>query len=248
MRKSAIKVLKEGESVIYESLNLSDKLRRGFVHELKSKFKDIRCECIVVATSYELCVSRYGADYKEYMEKTILKQMSSFKCPWYDEGWDAIKVIPGTSWADNHYYLSQYECRAAVMDHQTPHHKDTTIAEHCHRVEMYLSKHFDDYQSCLKKLGIYHDIGKVLTQTFDEKGVAHYYSHDCVSSYCVLLRQGETYLSDYILEQSVVIGYHMKKYHYRGNDEGYEKWHESLDKELKYKYDCLLAADKSDRD
>ena len=34
--------------------------------------------------------------------------------------------------------------------------------------------------------GLWHDIGKLHTQHFDEYGIAHYYNHDCVGAYQIL--------------------------------------------------------------
>ena len=63
------------------------------------------------------------------------------------------------------------------------------------------------YDATVVNATMLHDFGKVYTQTFDEKGVAHYYNHENVSAYFYfLLTCG---ISKEAIDTSWLIAHHM---------------------------------------
>ena len=66
------------------------------------------------------------------------------------------------------------------FDQKTPHHK-FTLWEHCQNV-----KNQFELLDIRRVAAIWHDVGKIFTQTIDDKGVAHYYSHEHWSTYYVV--------------------------------------------------------------
>ena len=71
-----------------------------------------------------------------------------------------------------------------------PHHR-FTVGGHCLNMFNYFIDKGDEVRATA---GRFHDVGKMLTQHFDDYGIAHYYSHDSVGAYYML-----THL-DYFLE------------------------------------------------
>jgi len=54
-----------------------------------------------------------------------------------------------------------------------------------------------------------HDIGKPFTMTFDLNGIAHFYNHNCIGAYDVLLTDIPEELK---LDVALLIQYHMNYY------------------------------------
>ena len=59
----------------------------------------------------------------------------------------------------------------------------------------------------------WHDIGKLLTQTFDNDKIAHYYSHENVSAYYYLLINAEDFSDDVFLTMGLRELYDMRVAH-----------------------------------
>ena len=78
-----------------------------------------------------------------------------------------------------------------------------------------------------------HDIGKVFTKVFDDKGIAHYYNHENWSAYLALC-------CGYSLEVATLCNYHMLPY----NEQGIPTWRARLGDEL---WDKIMLLHECDR-
>ena len=188
MQNRTIASLKTGRSVIYDATNIKRKDRLGILNRVKSLKMDIRCECHIVWARFETCIERNNNRERVVPEEVIWRMAKQFQTPWYDEGWDEIKIIQ----KDSHYW---YDDLPLDMSHDNSHRENDSIKEHIARVKfevLKISKEIDNYEfvvlSCLASV---HDIGKVYTKDFhNSKGEvtedAHYYQHQNVGAYMVL--------------------------------------------------------------
>ena len=197
MQNRTIQDLKDGVSVvIYDATNIKRKDRKEILRRVKSLKMDIRCECHIVWARFETCIERNNNRERVVPEEVIWRMAKQFQTPWYDEGWDEIKIVM----RDSHYW---YEHLPLDMPHDNSHHKNDSIKEHIDRVLDLACQNHDllvgkdnFHTDTIKKrfivnLSLCHDIGKVYTKDFhNSKGEpteeAHYYQHQNVGAYMVL--------------------------------------------------------------
>ena len=197
MQNRAIQDLKNGLSVIiYDATNIKRKDRLGILNRVKSLKMDIQCECHIIWARLGTCIDRNNNRERVVPEEVIWRMAKQFQTPWYDEGWDEIKIML----KDKEYH---YDELLLSINHDNPHHKNDSIKDHMERVKkeclakMYAPETEDDkfYDETEAKeaifLSIVHDIGKIYTKEFrNSKGEpteeAHYYQHQNVGAYMAL--------------------------------------------------------------
>ena len=198
--------LKKGISVIYDATNLSMKRRKNLLDNLKaSHFDDVvfyRCEVFAAPVEIlkERNANRTGADcVPEYV---IDRMITQFQFPQYFEGWDWIHVNERS--VGGHLDLKQME----GFDQHNPHHQ-LNLFDHSYAVADLICESIGDLSY---EVGIWHDVGKLYTQTFDEHGIAHYLNHANVSAYIYLLDYINTYssITTNFFDNIFVINYHMR--------------------------------------
>lgn len=213
--------LKAGKSCVYDATNVVSKRRRGFLGTLEK----IDCvkECILFLTPIEECKRRNQSRERKVPEEAIEKMLKSFWVPMYYEGWDNISVV----YDDYNFTIPISSLEG--FDQKNSHHSFPLLvhmrktASYIH--ENYLMKLPPERVSRLLSAAIYHDVGKVYTQTFVNcKGEiteeAHYYGHESYGAYLYLLRafasntvKGENPFGlDDIFYIAALINWHMKPY------------------------------------
>ena len=94
-----------------------------------------------------------------------------------DKDWeDVVEELKEKDWVEKESLIQHMQ----NFDQKTPHHK-FTLWEHCQNV-----KNQFELLDIRRVAAIWHDVGKIFTQTIDDKGVAHYYSHEHWSTYYVV--------------------------------------------------------------
>lgn len=151
---------------------------------------------IVVCQTIEKCIEQDSNRSRSVGKNVILKYAKSFQFPQYLEGFDSIKIVrPGFKQKEygksTLHFLSHelFEVLKPQLDNfeqHNPHH-DFTVGKHS---DLIADKAMKDYISgdismedfaVLLPAGLWHDCGKIYTQTFDENNVAHYYGHESIS-------------------------------------------------------------------
>lgn len=199
--------LKNEESVAYDATNLSSRRRKNFLKTLE-RF-NVKKICIVLVAEPELLIKRQNERVRKVSKEVIKKQLLSFQCPFYTEGWDDI-------WIMNYSYCSlEDSLEKNKIPNNNPHHTTNSIYEHCARAKEIMKQFTNKYW--LWDAALYHDIGKYFCKTFvNSKGEvteeAHYYGHQNYGAYLSLL--DSTY-SDRIFDRlylANLIQYHMEPY------------------------------------
>lgn len=228
MRSRTLSSLREDKDVIYNATNVSFKDRRGILSQVKNLKKEVKITGIILATPLKVCKERNCARERVVPNFVFNKMLSRWQTPFYNEGFNEIKVITDPQ----SEVAKEYSGKVFHFgDQKNPHHT-FSLYEHCLRCYMSLISQKAPVEVCLA--GLFHDWGKIFTQTFDEEGIAHYYQHENYSAYMVLEMGGS-------LEMAQLINYHMLPYNYKG---GEATWRVRLGEELWQKVLMLHQADK----
>lgn len=234
----ARELLKAGTNVILDATNITIKSRKQIFEQLKGI--DCTKECYVMNVPINICAERLlerNQDTKNQIEvplDVLYKYQKSFEMPFYEEGWDDIEINTIQS-----FVPSQYELCIDSMDNfeqKNSHHK-YTVGEHGKKLEKFIKKY--KFPKCT---GIFHDIGKLFTQTIGEDGQAHYYQHHNVGAYFLL---SHTYLIEdiNILDLVFYVNYHMLPFTWQ-TDKAKEKWKKIFGE---HKFEMLQTLNEGDK-
>lgn len=226
MRSRTLRDLLAGKDVIYNATNIKYKDRKPILSQLK-KINNLTCYCKIFVAPVEVCKERNAKRDRVVPNFVYDSMLKSFQIPFYNEGFDNIEVIKTWDGSDLDYMKEIIEKVKAFGDQKNPHHT-LSLWEHCQECgRLAFEKGYEIISAIL------HDFGKVFTQTFDEKGIAHYYGHAETGSY-LALNMG------FNLEIVQLINYHMMPYDYKG---GKEVWRERLGEELWKKLEQIHECD-----
>lgn len=187
MRKRTISLLQSGTNVVYDATNLHRKHRKHLLSNLPS---DCRKIAVVVWAKVEECIARDNARERTVGTQVIEKMLRGFQPPYFDEGWDEIRLEYTSGKYTANDYIDWIDC-----PHDNPHHPNT-VAEHTHKVvncvyPVCAENEAPNAAHLLHIVAFLHDIGKKHTKSFvNSKGettdTAHYYDHHNVGSYYTL--------------------------------------------------------------
>lgn len=191
--------LSRGINVIYDACNFSEKYRKHTLHNIEN----IHCYHIatVLIERPEVCIKRQTLRERKVPDYVIWRQIKQFQMPHESEGWDGINVLC------NSYDSTELEIILLPVkdfDQRNPHHS-CALDKHLVLASDYARGH--KFDSNVIQAALYHDIGKIFTQTFDENGIAHYYNHENVSAYYFFLLSGSTWWNG--REVAWLINHHM---------------------------------------
>lgn len=198
MGRRARSALKEGVWVIYDATNLSEKFRRHFLSSLEK----IPCfkNCVVFAAPPSVCIERQKKRERKVPEYVVWKQVMQFQMPHYYEGWNNIQLKVELYESSE---VSKVLAPLRGFDQRNPHHRETLDG---HLVKAARYSQSQQYPEPVYQAALFHDIGKMFTQSFDDDGVAHYYGHEKVGAYYYLLLAGDSLWS---IEVAWLITHHM---------------------------------------
>lgn len=243
-------LLKSGHSVVFDATNLSARRREGFLKQLP---KDCYKECVVIITPPEVINARMAYRERKVPPEVIEKQIKSFQCPYYYEGWDNIEIRWDFECAleDAEHYFAL--CEKTENDNHN--HSTANVNEHIDMATLYFGVNYAhrrdlDVKSIAEAVK-FHDIGKPQTKVFhNAKGEptdeAHYYGHQNYSAYIYLMTHmallyDEVY-ADFVLRIANLIQFHME--HFFRDENGIEKFYKKtgFGKELEVIRRCDMAA------
>lgn len=183
MHKRTLEALNAGYDVIYDATNITRKSRRAILGQLPA---NVIKECNIVWAPIEVCIKRDAARARTVGKEVIDSMLKRFEAPFYDEGFDFIRVKVSVHGCEFDPYKYYYDSVSALcIPHDNPHHS-ADVYEHCMLCGDYLKD--KDIPQIVKTAGYIHDIGKPYTKVFtNAKGepteTAHYYGHHSVGAW-----------------------------------------------------------------
>ena len=235
MRSRALHELREGNSVVYDATNICFKDRKGILNSVNKELPEVWITGVVFATPVEVCKEWNQKRARSVPDFVYDKMLHRWQTPFDGEGFNSILVVnPGIgSYDPEQYKLDIVEKVKAFGDQKNPHHT-LSLFDHCQKCgEIAFEEYGHHFPAIAATI---HDYGKIYTQSFDEAGVAHYYSHENVGSF-MALEMG------FNLEVAQLVNYHMLAYNYKG---GEDVWANRLGSvlwdKIKILHDCDVRA------
>lgn len=244
-------ILKQGKNCILDATNTTIKSRKRIFDNIKEPCNKV---ALIFNTPYEECLNRLevrNSDPNSHsVPKEVLKKyLYSFEIPFTEEGFDYIDIVNKPSMEDSLIYQKEAMLLAVAFDQHNMHHTQN-LFNHMNSVREEISKQVEK-DPILTLSGMYHDIGKLFTQTYKPGDLnAHYYNHANVGTYYLLCRCGfyadEQGDSRYLVEETLrwlfYINYHMHLYNCK-TDKSQNKWRNIFGN---YKYNNLIILNKAD--
>ena len=220
------KYLKNGIDVFAEATNITMKSRRAILNIIK----EIDCEkvCVVIVKPIDECKRDNVGREHPVSEYVIDKQARKFQIPFREEGWDKIEFIDHIE--DKQGCVAEIESTWVPevyndFDQKNPYHMES-LGKHMTDAYDFSKKIHNDYSVLVATK--YHDMGKLYTQTFDEDGVAHYYGHENIGAYMMLVyeiaNQHSLFVNHNIGDIAFYINYHMLPFQWKPISECDNKW------------------------
>ena len=185
LHKDMIEHLKSGGTAIYDATNVTRKNRKSILNRIPS---DVDKTVHVIWTRIDECIERDARRSRSVGTDVINKFLHRWQTPWYDEGFDEIRLIINDTF-DRYEYGNALRTALDIL-HENPHHKfNETVYEHC--VAAYnhiIEKEGQINHDVVQKATLWHDVGKPLTKFFkceEDKLIPHarYYEHHNVGGY-----------------------------------------------------------------
>ena len=231
------KNLENQKNVIADATNLTMKSRRAIM--MKVHGLNIKKVCVIIPKPFEQCKEDNLHREHPVPDFVLDKQIRRFQIPFYNEGFDEIVIKHFDQVPSMITVLSEMN----DFDQKTSYH-DKTLGEHSGYTARLFEKY--DYPKYYMLSAIYHDVGKLYTQTFDDNEIAHYYGHAEYSAYLVLSELHDTFSDlsdDEFLDVCFLINYHMMPFNW-DTDKAKQRWKERFGE---YKYKMLLDFNECDR-
>lgn len=220
-------------NVFYCATNLNMRYRIHTLNQIKRRFPDVKCRAVVFNTPLFICKEWNKKRERQVPDWLFERQIKQFQMPVYNEGWDVIEIITPAEYDVKEFSKGIWDDVRAAGSQDNPHHS-RTLYDHL----MYCLKQVntsnlpeEEWVNMYAAAGA-HDIGKVYTRSYDENGVAHYYSHDSYGAF-LAMNMGLP------IEVIQLVCYHMKPYDTNASS----VWEKRLGEELWKKILILHDAD-----
>lgn len=193
-------------NVFYCATNLTMRHRIHTLKQIKRLFPDVKCRVVVFNTPLFICKEWNKKRERQVPDWLFERQMKSFQMPVYNEGWDSIGIVTPAEYDVKKFAENMWNDVRAVGSQDNPHHT-LSLYDHlfdCINKVSVTGLSFNEQINMYSAAGI-HDIGKAYTRSYDENGVAHYYSYDSYGAF-LAMNMGLP------IEVIQLVCYHMKPY------------------------------------
>jgi hypothetical protein len=166
----------------------------------------VKCRVVVFNTPLFICKEWNKKRERQVPDWLFERQMKSFQMPVYNEGWDVIEIITPAEYDVKKFAEDMWNDVRAAGSQDNPHH---TLTLYGHLLDC-IDKVNTDGLSNDEQVNMYaaagiHDVGKAYTRSYDENGIAHYYSHDSYGAFLAMNMKLP-------IEVIQLVCYHMRPY------------------------------------
>ena len=227
--------LENNTNVIADATNITMRSRRAIIENVKG----IECRKIayLIPKSFDQCKIENLSRQHPVPKEVLDKQLRKFQIPFYEEGWDLIKICDFLR--DGEITILDITLKMKNFDQKNPHHTMSLLDHSDCTYKLFADK---EYSMSFQLGALLHDVGKLYCQTFDELGVAHYFDHNSIGSYLILTSLDEFYRYD-IFDVCFLINYHMMPFNWT-TEKSKERWKKRFGE---YKYQMLLDFHECDK-
>lgn len=193
-------------NIFYCATNLSMRYRIHILNQIKRRFPDVKCRVVVFNTPLFICKEWNKKRERQVPDWLFERQIKQFQMPVYNEGWDVIEIITPAEYDVKKFAENMWNDVRAAGSQDNPHHA-LTLFDHlidCINKINVDGLSYNEQVNMLAAAGV-HDIGKTYTRSYDNNGVAHYYSHDNYGAF-LAMNMGLP------IEVIQLVCYHMKPY------------------------------------
>lgn len=182
MNNRTRKALQSDMDVIYDATNLSRKRRKHFIQTVCRGFE---VDAMLFCCPIDIIRVRNITRSERHLPDDKLENMiTNIDIPLYYEGFNDIFLV--NTYGDMTKIIKSDIEYAHTFNQRNPHH-NKTLGGHIDDIINYVNKYYSVLEiNILKNVAMFHDLGKLYTQIFDENNVAHYYRHEKVSAYLYL--------------------------------------------------------------
>lgn len=254
LHKDILFYLRTGCNVIYDATNVRRKNRESFLQFLKQSNVDCYRIAWVVAPPIEECLVYDQERERKVGKEVIMRMVQAFEFPQYFEGWNEILIWDheNSLLPYNRDLANQIDELMDNFDQKNPWHFED-LGHHSRRVQAWAYGKYDIKKSHINGVALqvaarYHDVGKLYTQTLDERGVAHYYGHPQVGAYFMTSHLELMPAMDLTMEDVYfilfLVNYHMFPFNFK-EEKTTKKW---KDKFGSYWFDALMLLHEADKE
>ena len=222
--------LENNTNVIADATNITMRSRRAIIENIKGI-------AYLIPKPFDQCKLDNLNRQHPVPEEVLNKQLRKFQIPFYEEGWDSIKIRDFLR--DGEITILDITLKMKNFDQKNPHHTMSLLDHSDCTYKLFADK---EYPMSFQLGALLHDVGKLYCQTFDELGVAHYFDHNSIGSYLILTSLDEFYRYD-ILDVCFLINYHMMPFNWT-TEKSKERWKKRFGE---YKYQMLLDFHECDK-
>lgn len=193
-------------NVFYCATNLAMRHRIHTLNQIKRLFPNVNCRVVVFNTPLFICKEWNKKRERQVPDWLFERQIKQFQMPVYNEGWDVIEIITPAEYDVKKFAENMWADVRAAGSQDNPHH---TFTLYDHLFDC-IDKVNTDGLSNDEQVNMYaaagiHDIGKAYTRSYDENGIAHYYSHDSYGAFLAMNMKLP-------IEVIQLVCYHMRPY------------------------------------
>ena len=217
MHRAMTHLLKQERNIILDATHLTIKDRKKVLTQLKPF--DVEKIVVLVLKDFEKCKIDNAYRVNAVPPSVLDKQIRKFQVPFKGEGWDKILIYCKEENKGQSLDIN----KERGYDQKNPYHS-FDLYKHSKAAAEYIA----DKNNCLGIIydaALYHDYGKLFTQSLDEYGVAHYYNHENVGAY-LYAAANPHYIG---ITTAFYINYHMMLYNPQLSEEKLEKIFEEVD-------------------
>lgn len=175
MHRAMTHLLKQERNIILDATHLTIKDRKKVLTLLKPF--DVEKIAVLVLKDFEKCKIDNAYRINAVPNYVLDKQIRNFQIPFKEEGWNSSLI-----YCKEENKGKNLDINKEKGFNQYSHYHSFDLYKHSKTTAEYIAN-INNCLGIMYDAALYHDYGKLFTQSFDENGETHYYNHENVGAY-----------------------------------------------------------------